>query len=532
LLLGLMVVTLLTSLVRVIAQENTVTYYTQEELPVSLSWWSQEIELTIAISDDLMAVTRAVLTLTVSDSDQRGEAIFEIEDEVYRVHTTGTDEIEIPVEDLSDVVEIHFTLENRFRGGIEITELYLTLTFSQVTNFPPIADPGGIYHGIEGDDVQFDGSGSYDPDGSIQAYFWDFGDMTTSTESTPIHSYRNDGEFLISLTVTDDEQRSTTMTTQAIIDDSDPIASFTAFPVSTTPTLIYRFNDTSISHDGVEQWHWDFGDGTQSTDSKPLHAYVMPGDYTITLTVSEADGDQSVYSAQTPISEDLYGFFTIEIRPQRQAGISGDSLIYFIDITNQRFSHSTPVRFLLSAQIPHDWNGSLSLPRLTVAPGETQSSLFTLTSPFSAIPGEYGFTITATDEENSIRTQTITGNYVLASPPQVTVSALVDDRPPVRFTVTCVAQPEVVLQDIKLYLNDQMVKTWTQAGTYTYDWVPITTDPATYYVTASTASGITISDPSIGVYSLTQTGIPWNLFLYGLLAVVTLFLAIYYGMHR
>ena len=87
-----------------------------------------------------------------------------------------------------------------------------------------------------------------------------------------------------------------------------------------------------------------------------------------------------------------------------------------------------------------------------------------------------GFTITATDEENSIRTQTITGNYVLASPPQVTVSAFVDDRPPIRFTVTCVAQPEGVLQDIKLYINDQMVKTWTQAGTYTYDWVPITTD--------------------------------------------------------
>ena len=136
LLLGLMVVTLLIPLVRVIAQENTVTYYTQEELPVSLSWWSQEIELTIAISDDLMAVTRAVLTLTVSDSDQRGEAIFEIEDEVYRVHTTGTDEIEIPVEDLSDVVEIRFTLENRFRGGIEITELYFDANIFASHKFP------------------------------------------------------------------------------------------------------------------------------------------------------------------------------------------------------------------------------------------------------------------------------------------------------------------------------------------------------------------------------------------------------------
>jgi hypothetical protein len=64
------------------------------------------------------------------------------------------------------------------------------------------------------------------------------------------------------------------------------------------------------------------------------------------------------------------------------------------------------------------------------------------------------------------------------------------------------------------------------------DWVPLTTDLATYYVTASTASGFIVSDPSSGVYSLTQPGIPWNLFLYGLLAIVSLFLAIYYGMHR
>lgn len=507
-------------------------YYTQEGLPVSLSWWTPEIELTIMIPDDLMDVTRAVLTLTVSGSDQRGEAIFQIKDEEYRIHPTGTDDIEIPVDDLSQLVEIHFTLENRFRGGIEITELYLTLTFSQAIPFPPVADPGGTYNGIEGSELQFDGTGSYDPDGSIQAYFWDFGDKTTSNESTPTHSYLNNGEFLVSLTVMDDAGRSTTATTQAIIDDSDPIASFATIPVSTNPVLIYRFEDTSISHDGVKQWHWDFGDGTQSTDPAPLHAYLMSGNYTVTLTVSESDGDQSTYAALTPISEVPYGSPIIEMRPKTQAGVPGDSLIYFIDVTNQGFSQSTTATFLLTAQIPPAWNGSLTLSRLTVAPGETQSSVLTLTSPLSAIPGEYGFTITATDEENSLRTQTVQGSYILAEPPQLTVVALVNDRPPVRFTVTCMAQPDGVLQNIKLYINDHVVKTWTQVGTYTYDWMPPTTDPVTYYVTASTVSGFTVSDPSVGVYSLSQPGISWNLFLYGLLAVVTLFLAIYYGMHR
>lgn len=155
-----------------------------------------------------------------------------------------------------------------------------------------------------------------------------------------------------------------------------------------------------------------------------------------------------------------------------------------------------------------------------------------MTSPLSAVPSEYGFTIIATDIDNSERTSSIAGSYVLTSPPRVTVSALVEERSPVRFTVTCVASSNSILQEIQLHINDHVVKTWTQAGTYTYDWVPSTTDPATYSVTAITSSGFTVSDPQSGVYSLTQPGIPWNLFLYGLLAVVTLFLVIYFGMHR
>jgi PKD repeat protein len=533
-----MMIALLTPLARVMAQENTVTYYPREELPISLSWWNSNPKVTIEINDDISNVTQAVLILTVYDVDRKNEVEFEIEGEDYNIRVTGdeqttTSEYEIPIEDLSSTVIIEFFYTERLRGdGVEVIELWLILTFSGPANPFPIADPGGIYYGIEGSKVQFDGSGSYDPDGTIQAYFWDFGDASTSTEPNPSYSYVDEGEFLVSLTVTDDTGRSTMATTQAIIDDSDPIASFAAIPVSTTPTLIYRFNDTSISHDGIEQWRWDFGDGTQSTDPEPLHAYSLPGNYSVSLTVSEADGDQSTLTAVILISVDPYVPLIIEIRPKTQAGIPGDSLTYFIDVTNQVTSYPGTSTFFLTAQIPHAWNGSLSLPSLTIPPGETQSSLLTLTSPLSAIPGEYDFTITVTDEKNSIRTRTVTGSYVLAGPPQVTVSALVEDRPPVRFTVTCVAQPDGILQEIKLYINDQIVKTWTQAGTYTYDWVPLTTDLATYYVTASTASGFIVSDPSSGVYSLTQPDIPWNLFLYGLLAIVSLFLVIYYGMHR
>jgi len=37
--------------------------------------------------------------------------------------------------------------------------------------------------------VSFSSRGSYDPDGEIVSYFWDFGDGTTSYQANPRHTY-------------------------------------------------------------------------------------------------------------------------------------------------------------------------------------------------------------------------------------------------------------------------------------------------------------------------------------------------------
>ena len=51
--------------------------------------------------------------------------------------------------------------------------------------------------------VVFNGSGSYDPDGTIVSYAWDFGDSTTATGVTTSHRYLSPGTFNVTLTVTD-----------------------------------------------------------------------------------------------------------------------------------------------------------------------------------------------------------------------------------------------------------------------------------------------------------------------------------------
>ena len=49
----------------------------------------------------------------------------------------------------------------------------------------------------------FNASGSTDPDGSIASYAWDFGDGSNGTGVNPSHAYTADGNYTVTLTVTD-----------------------------------------------------------------------------------------------------------------------------------------------------------------------------------------------------------------------------------------------------------------------------------------------------------------------------------------
>ena len=72
-------------------------------------------------------------------------------------------------------------------------------------NRPPVAKAGGPYQGTTGVPVAFDGSGSFDPDGSSLYYYWSFGDGTysSSSEVKPFHTYTAPGEYQVALLVYD-----------------------------------------------------------------------------------------------------------------------------------------------------------------------------------------------------------------------------------------------------------------------------------------------------------------------------------------
>ncbi len=70
--------------------------------------------------------------------------------------------------------------------------------------------------------VQFDSTGSRDPDGTDVTFAWDFGDGSTSTEPNPTHTYTEAGNLTASLTVTDADGEATTTTRRITAGNTAP----------------------------------------------------------------------------------------------------------------------------------------------------------------------------------------------------------------------------------------------------------------------------------------------------------------------
>ena len=82
-------------------------------------------------------------------------------------------------------------------------------------------------------------------------------------------------------------------------DESGSMAPTAAFTVSTKSgqaPLTVQFTDQSMPCSApITQWAWDFGDNTKSTDQNPSHTYAHGGSYSVSLTVTTADGSDTAH---------------------------------------------------------------------------------------------------------------------------------------------------------------------------------------------------------------------------------------------
>ncbi len=89
-------------------------------------------------------------------------------------------------------------------------------------------------------------------------------------------------------------------------ESGSPIADFSTSVSEGYAPLLVKFTDHS---ENATQWNWDFEDGNTSTEQNPEHTYYEVGDFTVDLTVSNANGTasktQKITVYEGPIEEKI-----------------------------------------------------------------------------------------------------------------------------------------------------------------------------------------------------------------------------------
>lgn len=125
----------------------------------------------------------------------------------------------------------------------------------------------------------------------ITTWTWDFGNGNTGTSQNPTTIYPVPGGFNVTLAVKDANGCENTVTKNNFITTTP---GFTADFTSTTnvsciaPATV-QFNST-VSTPGSYTYSWKFGDNTTSSSANPSKTYGSPGNYTVELEVTSANG--------------------------------------------------------------------------------------------------------------------------------------------------------------------------------------------------------------------------------------------------
>ena len=139
---------------------------------------------------------------------------------------------------------INYSYDGR---GIVLTKVpnghsYVDIYFQTNDNSKPVAcfTTNKIIASI-GDQIVFNGSCSYDPDGSIETFVWDLGDGTYKGDMVAVHSYQKEGNYRVILTVTDDDDLLDRSYEEIIIVERVMAVSMTVDKPVATPGSILTF---------------------------------------------------------------------------------------------------------------------------------------------------------------------------------------------------------------------------------------------------------------------------------------------------
>ncbi|MCK4391463.1 PKD domain-containing protein [Candidatus Bipolaricaulota bacterium] len=218
---------------------------------------------------------------------------------------------------LSSIEATHtYTLPGTYLVKLTVTDDKGEMDYEKmaiiVKNPPPVAS-FEVSHDLPpvGEAVMFDASESYDSNGEIIGYVWEFGDGNTGSGVETSHAYMENGDYSVTLTVTDDAGAIGTAHHAISVQENSggcpggscgdygdlPLAVITGLPSCQGGRVgvpIELDGSFSRAAEGTIIRHaWDFGDDESAVGVRVSHAYQRTGRFTVTLTVTDDEGRRS-----------------------------------------------------------------------------------------------------------------------------------------------------------------------------------------------------------------------------------------------
>lgn len=201
---------------------------------------------------------------------------------------------------------------------------------------------------------------SYSNPGSITNWNWQLGDGTTSTDSTPVHTYSNTGNYTVTLNVLSSFGCEATVTkvNEAVVKPL-PQAKFdfikTDFDEKNTTV---QFVDSSID---ANQWLWELGAGNFSTLQNPSVLYTDTATLPVTLIINNTEGCFDTITKSIFIAPDFFFYVPNAFTPNKDIlnpTYGGEGTLYFKEYNLKIFNRWGQKVFESDSPL-NRWDGTL-----------------------------------------------------------------------------------------------------------------------------------------------------------------------------
>ncbi|MFC2136554.1 PKD domain-containing protein [Bacteroidota bacterium] len=136
------------------------------------------------------------------------------------------------------------------------------------------------------------------------SYLWEYDDGTTGQDDdNDYHSFSTEGIHYVTLTVTDECGVDSSVVDSVLVNNNVPFQGYPSIYLS--PEIGCPTEEFYFYASGFNSYLWNFGDGSTDTNYYAYHQYSSVGTYVVTLTVTDACGNDSTITDSVEVTDDL-----------------------------------------------------------------------------------------------------------------------------------------------------------------------------------------------------------------------------------